>query len=117
MPHGDCTPLHDDTDEEVQEPTHSHGRGAKTQPADFVDPDMIGLHDAGTFALLVRVRAPEGVLHALTRAIFEHRASITSVDIARRGEGRCTMCRSEHRASITYVDIADRRQQRSTSCL
>jgi energy-converting hydrogenase B subunit Q len=63
------------------------------EPAGFVDPKTIGLHDDGTVALLVRVQVPDqpGVLHALTRVIFEHRAN------------------------ITYVDIADQRQQRSTT--
>ena len=53
------------------------------EPVGFVDPKTIGLGDDGTFALLVRVRVPDqpGVLHALTRVIFEHRANITYVDI------------------------------------
>jgi energy-converting hydrogenase B subunit Q len=46
--------------------------------------------DGATLALLVRLRGPDapGVLAALTRVISEHRANITSVDIADRGEGR-----------------------------
>ncbi len=50
----------------------------------FIDPKTIGLHDDGILALLVRVKVPDqpGVLHALTRVIFEHRANITYVDIA-----------------------------------
>jgi energy-converting hydrogenase B subunit Q len=60
------------------------------EPPGFVDPKTIGLEDDGTIALLVRVQVPDqpGVLHALTRVIFEHRAN------------------------ITYVDIMDQRQQR-----
>jgi energy-converting hydrogenase B subunit Q len=37
-------------------------------------------------ALLVHVPDQPGVLHALTRVIFEHRANITYVDITGRGE-------------------------------
>ncbi len=53
------------------------------EPIGFVDPKTIGLHDDGTIALLVRVQVPDqpGVLYALTRVIFEHRANITYVDI------------------------------------
>ncbi|MBA3332192.1 MAG: DUF5612 domain-containing protein [Actinobacteria bacterium] len=42
--------------------------------------------DAG-LALLVRVPDEPGVLHALTRVIFEHRANITYVDITDYGDG------------------------------
>lgn len=41
---------------------------------------------ANPLALMVRVRDEPGTLHALTRVIFEHRANITYVDIAERGE-------------------------------
>ncbi len=41
---------------------------------------------SGPLALMVRVRDEPGTLHALTRVIFEHRANITYVDIAERGE-------------------------------
>ena len=46
-----------------------------------------------TLALLVRVRGPDqpGVLHTLTRVLFEHRANITYVDITdRREDGAST---------------------------
>ena len=59
----------------------------------FLDPKAIGLHDDGVVALLVRVNVPDqpGVLHALTRVIFEHRANITYVDISeRRAQGIAT---------------------------
>jgi energy-converting hydrogenase B subunit Q len=59
----------------------------------FVDPKHIGLHHDGVVALLIRVRVPDqpGVLHALTRVIFEHRANITYVDISeRRAQGIAT---------------------------
>lgn len=42
--------------------------------------------NANPLALMVRVRDEPGTLHALTRVIFEHRANITYVDIAERGE-------------------------------
>src|SRR4051795_3249186 len=69
------------------------GTSEISEPAGFVDPKTIGLHDDGVVALLVRVQVPDqpGVLHTLTRVIVEHRAN------------------------ITYVDIGDRRQQRSTT--
>src|SRR3954454_7730906 len=68
-------------------------------PAHFVDPKAIGLHDDGTIALLVRVQVPDqpGVLHALTRVIFEHRANITYVDIADQRQQR----------SFTYFELSD----------
>jgi hypothetical protein len=69
------------------------GTSEISEPAGFVDPKTIGLHDDGTVALLVRVQVPDqpGVLHALTSVIFKHRAN------------------------ITYVDIADQRQRRNTT--
>lgn len=42
-------------------------------------------------ALMVRARDEPGVLHALTRVIFEHQANITYVDIAERGEELSTV--------------------------
>lgn len=76
---------------------------ARTEPASetahelltdhFIDPKPIGLHDDGVVALLVRVKVPDqpGVLLALTRVIFEHRANITYVDISeRRAQGIAT---------------------------
>ena len=59
----------------------------------FIDPKSIGLHDDGVVALLVRVKVPDqpGVLFALTRVIFDHRANITYVDISeRRAQGIAT---------------------------
>jgi energy-converting hydrogenase B subunit Q len=68
-------------------------------PDTFIDPKTIGLHDAGIVALLVRVEVPDqpGVLHALTRIIFEHRANITYVDIANVRQQRIA----------TYFELSD----------
>jgi energy-converting hydrogenase B subunit Q len=77
------------------------GRGSREigEPNGFVDPKTIGLHDDDTIALLVRVQVPDqpGVLHALTRVIFEHRANITYVDIADQRQQR----------SATYFELSD----------
>jgi energy-converting hydrogenase B subunit Q len=64
--------------------------GKIVESSGFVDPKTIGLHDGGTIALLVRVQVRDqpGVLHALTRVIFEHRANITYVDIGDRRQRR-----------------------------
>ena len=69
------------------------------EPIGFVDPKTIGLEDGGTIALLVRVRVPDqpGVLHALTRVIFEHRANITYVDIMDQRQKRIA----------TYFELSD----------
>ena len=69
------------------------------EPVGFVDPKTIGLHDDGTIALLVRVQVPDqpGVLHALTRVIFEHRANITYVDITDQRQ----------RQIATYFELSD----------
>jgi energy-converting hydrogenase B subunit Q len=79
----------------------SHGRlhGEVAEPVGFVDPKTIGLHEDGTIALLVRVQVPDqpGVLHALTRVIFEHRANITYVDIGDRRQPRV----------FTYFELSD----------
>src|SRR3954471_8961082 len=74
-------------------------RSEIAEPSGFVDPKTIGLHDDGTIALLVRVQVPDqpGVLHALTRVIFEHRANITYVDIADQRQQR----------SFTYFELSD----------
>src|SRR4051812_1903363 len=68
-------------------------------PAHFVDPKAIGLDDDGTIALLVRVQVPDqpGVLHTLTRVIFEHRANIIYVDISDQRQQR----------SATYFELSD----------
>ncbi len=47
--------------------------------------------NSNPLALMVRVRDEPGTLHALTRVIFEHRANITYVDIAERGEELSTV--------------------------
>lgn len=52
---------------------------------EFVSDEVEG-RNANPLALMVRARDEPGVLHALTRIIFEHRANITYVDIAERGE-------------------------------
>ncbi|MDQ3509659.1 MAG: DUF5612 domain-containing protein [Actinomycetota bacterium] len=52
---------------------------------------------ANPLALMVRVRDEPGTLHELTRVIFEHRANITYVDIAERGE----------EASTVYFEMED----------
>ncbi len=44
-----------------------------------------------TLALMVRTPDQPGVLHALTRVIFEHRANITYVDIAEQREDGSTV--------------------------
>jgi energy-converting hydrogenase B subunit Q len=69
---------------------HERGRVEIAEPIGFVDPKTIGLHDDGTIALLIRLQGPDqpGVLHALTRVIFEHRANITYVDIADQRQKR-----------------------------
>lgn len=74
-------------------------RAEVAEPTGFVDPKTIGLHDDGTIALLVRVQVPDqpGVLHALTRVIFEHRANITYVDIGDRRQRRV----------VTYFELSD----------
>jgi energy-converting hydrogenase B subunit Q len=74
-------------------------RAEIAEPDGFVDPKTIGLHDDGTIALLVRVQVPDqpGVLHALTRVIFEHRANITYVDLGERRQPRVT----------TYFELSD----------
>jgi energy-converting hydrogenase B subunit Q len=76
-----------------------HVRAEIAEPAGFVDPKTIGLHDDGTIALLVRVQVPDqpGVLHALTRVIFDHRANITYVDIADHRQKRIA----------TYFELSD----------
>ena len=60
-----------------------HIRRAISEPAGFVDPKTIGLHGDRIVAPLVRVQVPDqpGVLHELTRVIFEHCANIVYVDI------------------------------------
>ncbi len=65
----------------------------------FVDPKSIGLHDDGTVALLVRVHIPDqpGVLHALTRVIFEHHVNIAYVDISERRQ----------RGIATYFELTE----------
>jgi energy-converting hydrogenase B subunit Q len=70
-----------------------------SETSSFFDPKAIGLHDDGTIALVVRVQVPDqpGVLHALTRVIFEHRANITYVDIADQRQQR----------SATYFELSD----------
>ena len=75
------------------------GRPAARSPSGFVDPKTIGLHDDGTIALLVRVQVPDqpGVLHTLTRVIFEHRANITYVDIMDQRQKRIA----------TYFELSD----------
>src|SRR5687767_9918770 len=92
------------TDRDIAEDGHTapspqHVRTRIADPPGFVDPKSIGLHDDGTIALLVRVQVPDqpGVLHALTRVIFEHRANITYVDIGDRRQRRIT----------TYFELSD----------
>jgi energy-converting hydrogenase B subunit Q len=77
-------------------------RGRQTglgEPDGFVDPKTIGLQNDGTIALRVWVQVPDqpGVLHALTRVIFEHRANITYVDISDRRQQR----------TATYFELSD----------
>lgn len=74
-------------------------RGEVAEPAGFVDPKTIGLQEDGTLALLVRLQGPDqpGVLHALTRVIFEHLANITYVDIMDQRQQR----------NETYFELSD----------
>ena len=80
-------------------PAGERARPEIAEPSGFVDPKTIGVHDDGTIALLVRVQVPDqpGVLHALTRVIFEHRANITYVDIGDRRQRRV----------VTYFELSD----------
>lgn len=75
------------------------GRPAIAEPAGFVDPKSIGLQGDGIVALLVRVQVPDqpGVLHELTRVIFEHRANIIYVDITDQRQQRIA----------TYFELSD----------
>src|SRR5262245_53030564 len=70
-----------------------------SEPSGFVDPKTTGRGDDGTIALLVRVQVPDqpGVLHELTRVIFEHRANITYVDIMDQRQKRIA----------TYFELSD----------
>jgi energy-converting hydrogenase B subunit Q len=80
--------------------TEADGRRREiAEPPGFVDPKTIGLEAEGAIALLVRVQVPDqpGVLHALTRVIFEHRGNITYVDIADERRGR----------SATYFELSE----------
>ncbi|MCC6179119.1 MAG: DUF5612 domain-containing protein [Chloroflexi bacterium] len=57
----------------------------------MLDPKRLDPDDGeGAVALLVRVQGPDqpGVLHSLTRVIFEHNANITYVDITDRRPSR-----------------------------
>jgi energy-converting hydrogenase B subunit Q len=56
--------------------------------------------DERVVALTIRTPDEPGMLHALTRVIFEHRANITYVDIADRHEGDAT-------AYFELEDVAD----------
>jgi energy-converting hydrogenase B subunit Q len=51
----------------------------------------IASRDDALLALMVRTPDEPGVLHALTRVIFDHKANITYVDIAERREGDSTI--------------------------
>ena len=67
-----------------------------------------GQHERTTpLALMVRTLDEPGVLHALTRVIFEHRANITYVDIAERHEDGSTVYFEMEDVAVPKAMISD----------
>ena len=65
--------------------------------------------EEGLLAMMVRTSDAPGTLHALTRVILEHRANITYVDIAERGEEYSTVYFELEDATEPDVLISDLR--------
>jgi energy-converting hydrogenase B subunit Q len=73
----------------------------------FVSEDARQHERTAPLALMVRTLDEPGVLHALTRVIFEHRANITYVDIAERHEDGSTVYFEMEDVAVPRAVISD----------